>query len=46
MRPQKSIVKRERNAEARRLNNTLYSPHPDSKPDKTTARSYALKQGE
>jgi heat shock protein Hsp15 len=28
-----SIVKRERNAEARRLN-TLYSPHPDSKPDK------------
>lgn len=30
-----SIVKRERNAEAHRLN-ALYAPHPDTKPDKKT----------
>lgn len=41
-----SIVKRERNAEARRLN-TLYSPHPDSKPDKKQRRDLMrFKQGE
>ena len=41
-----SIVKRERNAEARRLN-TLYAPHPDSKPDKKQRRDIMrFKQGE
>lgn len=41
-----SIVKRERNAEARRLN-TLYSPHPDNKPDKKQRRDLMrFKQGE
>ncbi len=41
-----SIVKRERNAEARRLN-TLYSPHPDCKPDKKQRRDLMrFKQGE
>ncbi len=41
-----SIVKRERNAEARRLN-TLYSPHPDSKPDeKQRSDLMRFKQGE
>lgn len=41
-----SVVKRERNAEARRLN-TLYAPHPDSKPDKKQRRDIMrFKQGE
>lgn len=41
-----SIAKRERNAEARRLN-TLYSPHPETKPDKKQRRDIMrFKQGE
>ncbi len=41
-----SIVKRERNAEAHRLN-ALYAPHPDSKPDKKQRRDIMrFKQGE
>jgi ribosome-associated heat shock protein Hsp15 len=43
---EESIVKRERNAEARRLN-ALYSPHPDTKPDKKQRRDLMrFKQGE
>ncbi|NCB57131.1 MAG: ribosome-associated heat shock protein Hsp15 [Gammaproteobacteria bacterium] len=41
-----SIVKRERNAEAHRLN-ALYAPHPDTKPDKKQRRDLMrFKQGE
>jgi ribosome-associated heat shock protein Hsp15 len=41
-----SIIKRGRNAEARRLN-ALYSPHPDTKPDKKQRRDLMrFKQGE
>ena len=41
-----SIVKREQNAEAHRLN-ALYAPHPDTKPDKKQRRDLMrFKQGE
>ena len=41
-----SIVKREKNAEAHRLN-ALYAPHPDTKPDKKQRRDLMrFKQGE
>ena len=41
-----SIVKRERNAEAHRLN-AVYAPHPDTKPDKKQRRDLMrFKQGE
>ncbi|MBB6054515.1 ribosome-associated heat shock protein Hsp15 [Tolumonas osonensis] len=43
---EESIKKRERNAEAHRLN-ALYAPHPDSKPDKKQRRDLLrFKQGE
>ncbi|WP_024872405.1 ribosome-associated heat shock protein Hsp15 [Tolumonas lignilytica] len=43
---EESIAKRERNAEAYRLN-TLFAPHPDSKPDKKQRRDLVrFKQGE
>jgi ribosome-associated heat shock protein Hsp15 len=43
---EESIIKRGRNAEARRLN-ALYSPHPDTKPDKKQRRDLMrFKQGE
>ena len=41
-----SIVKREKNAKAHRLN-ALYAPHPDTKPDKKQRRDLMrFKQGE
>lgn len=43
---EESLKKRERNAEAHRLN-ALYAPHPDSKPDKKQRRDLLrFKQGE
>ncbi len=40
-----SLVRRERNAEARRLN-SLYAPHPDTRPDKKQRRELIrFKQG-
>ncbi len=41
-----SVIKREKNAEANRLN-ALYAPHPDTKPDKKQRRNLIrFKQGE
>lgn len=41
-----SVARREKNAEAHRLN-ALYAPHPDSKPDKKQRRDLMrFKQGE